>query len=500
MIDGLFLGFFSLHFEEFHEYLEFADLFILLSLTRQISAITVTLSSDGRGKPRKSSLKYRRNINYSRMIHLMTTYRFSINRVWFSCEDDVVDFFALPKKVFVDIYSGVESSRYDGFHCKVPIIGVSERAFLDCAIPKLHLQRDSGRQIIDMLHAANVLIPLNDINIPDVRQYLRVVVAGPDVIFGNYFTHHFRRLEVGLLQEGSTCVQFNQFLNALTLKMVELPDSLDTINMNSFSGCIALEKINFPEGLRVIRETAFNTCRALRHIDLPDSLECIGSCAFSGCDNLESVSMGRGLKTLSWSAFHQCKALPAIDLPDGVTLIQDGAFYRCLQLERVYLGQSITQISAYCFFGCESLRAIRIPDLVLSIEEKSFAGCVSLEDVSLGHNLQAIGSLAFQGCMSLRRINLPASLRVIGEGAFQGCSALEVVSVHPDSLSEICRSAFLNCESLVRVEGVLGESIYIGERAFAGCANLQTSWKGELLKDLADDRVGLFESSPEGNY
>lgn len=81
------------------------------------------------------------------------------------------------------------------------------------------------------------------------------------------------------------------FKNSSTLKTVELPKSLTTIEYNSFMGCNSLIGITIPNSVTTIGQNAFQSCTSLTNIIIPNSVTSIGGLAFNGCKNLKIITV-----------------------------------------------------------------------------------------------------------------------------------------------------------------------------------------------------------------
>ena len=66
-----------------------------------------------------------------------------------------------------------------------------------------------------------------------------------------------------------------------SIKSIEIPDSVTTIDNSSFHSCIELASVKFPASLTSIGEAAFQNCFKLKTIILPAKLTSIGKAAFA---------------------------------------------------------------------------------------------------------------------------------------------------------------------------------------------------------------------------
>lgn len=87
-----------------------------------------------------------------------------------------------------------------------------------------------------------------------------------------------------------------------TLKNVDLPDSIQTIEDSAFQGCTSLYEITLWKGLTTIEHGAFAYCSNLSKIVLPEGLTTVGNAAFAMA-SLTDVTLPKSLKKVGETAF-----------------------------------------------------------------------------------------------------------------------------------------------------------------------------------------------------
>lgn len=113
-----------------------------------------------------------------------------------------------------------------------------------------------------------------------------------------------------------------------SLKTLNIPDSVTTMEDNIFERCTALTTINLSNNLTNLGKRQFYRCTSLTHITLPDSLI-----------------------TIDESAFSSCSLLAEINIPDSVIRIEDSAFASCYKLSNVTFGENLQSIGETAFFS-----------------------------------------------------------------------------------------------------------------------------------------------------
>lgn len=183
--------------------------------------------------------------------------------------------------------------------------------------------------------------------------------------------------------------------------------TFDSIPNTSYSNT-TLKLINIPKTVKTIDKYAFYNCTALTTINfLGDGLECIGRFAFRGCTALKSFYFPQTLKEIGSYAFSSSALAGDIIIPENVTSIGNNAFVST-QMTTLSIGNSVSTIS-----------------------ESAFQSCYSLTSVTLGNSVATIGESAFNSCSSLTSITLPKSVKTIQRNAFASCSKLTTVYLKP---------------------------------------------------------------------
>ena len=169
---------------------------------------------------------------------------------------------------------------------------------------------------------------------------------------------------------------YGAFADCTSLTSIEIPASVETIGAATFMGCTALTTVTFEKGsqLKMIRGTnslysyssygAFADCTSLTSIEIPASVETIEVAAFQGCTALTTVTFEKGsqLKTIEgWRRY------------DGMSY---GAFANLANLKTVDMSPctQVKEIQTCAFVSCSSLQLFKIGTIMPpTAEDRSFS-------------------------------------------------------------------------------------------------------------------------------
>ena len=175
----------------------------------------------------------------------------------------------------------------------------------------------------------------------------------------------------------------------------------------------------------------------VKSVVIKDGVTSIGDCAFGGCISLTSVSIPDGVISIGFAAFESCSLLTGVTIPNSVTGIGDYAFGYCSSLISVTIPGSVTSIGEAAFAGGST-------SVNVSRENKNYCSV----DGGL-YNKQKT-TILHPGKIQNGTFRIPDGVTSIGDYAFDGYRSLTNVTI-PDSVTNICYGAFLDCIKLTDV-------------------------------------------------
>lgn len=77
----------------------------------------------------------------------------------------------------------------------------------------------------------------------------------------------------------------------MSLKSINIPDSITSIEISTFNTCSSLQSITIPASVKRIESNAFTTCVSLSSVTLTDSITYINETAFKYDDNIHELKI-----------------------------------------------------------------------------------------------------------------------------------------------------------------------------------------------------------------
>lgn len=207
------------------------------------------------------------------------------------------------------------------------------------------------------------------------------------------------------------------FANCEALTHITIPSNVEQIHQEVFENCSSLETIDFENNskLTMIGNNAFRECNSLKSINIPDGVGSIENETFKGCSSLTSVNIPDNVDAIGDDAFSGCSSLILDKLPENLAYIGYYAFSGCSTLTtNLIIPNQVYAIGQYAFSGCTSITKITIlsTETNLRIYDRAFHNCDSLTEVDMSSLTQVpkFGISIFEYCDVLTTIKVPNAL------------------------------------------------------------------------------------------
>ncbi len=334
------------------------------------------------------------------------------------------------------------------------------------------------------------------------------------------------------ITSGYTGIYQYAFYGNTTLKSIEIPSCIRSIEAYAFAGCTSLKDIIGAEKVTRVYKYAFNNTAWLRN--QPTGYAFINTVLYKyiGQGSSTVLSIPDGTTSISEYAFQNCSWITQVAVPLSVTFIGEGAFSGCCSITSMtlpFVGESdyalnvnysegwrwqfgyifgSSQYSNATLVTCISMAhdGFYVPNSLTKVTilsggiiTSAFYDCTMLKSIVLEADVTELGWELFAGCNNLTELTLPfVGVEKQGDtnkyhfGYFfdqgikfkTGYTSVKVSNSTyyiPSSLTnvtilsgDIYQSTFENCTMLTSV--TIGSRVTcIEENAFAGCSNLTSA-------------------------
>ncbi|MCH5234932.1 MAG: leucine-rich repeat protein [Muribaculaceae bacterium] len=157
-------------------------------------------------------------------------------------------------------------------------------------------------------------------------------------------------------------------------------------------------------------------------------------------------------------------------------VIKSNEYFENEMVGVITFNEDITQLVSFnniAYADKSRIKSITLPETITSFSESQFNYMLSFESVNIPDNITELPNYFLYGS-KVRNIKMPSKLEKIGNYAFYNCQLLESISFgNCEYLSEIGRSAFQECKSLVYVANFNRTMVYtINDYTFYRCTSL----------------------------
>lgn len=278
------------------------------------------------------------------------------------------------------------------------------------------------------------------------------------------------------------------------LHVIEIPDSVKSIDDEAFEGCDYLKTVKLPAKLYNVGKRVFANCKKLQTVENMEAAM-IGEEVFAECPSLakdmtilnnatsiperfaannlslKSFVVPATIEKIGRQAFYGCKELSVVDFSQATNLKEiEMTAFADTGIKEIVLPASLTKIGREVFADCRNLTSVTFTDSNIKLlPTEAFEGCINLTTVQLPSSLRAIGSYAFKGT-KIVSLELPRKLFKLDDSAFCNMGYLTNLKL-PSRISVIPNSCFENCKNLEKVEASTNLHT-IARYAFDNCVSL----------------------------
>ena len=308
------------------------------------------------------------------------------------------------------------------------------------------------------------------------------------------------------------------FYNSANLRKVNIPKNVKLMGNNPFAGCPNIEVTNESPYFNLIDGVLYNKdftrliyypiAKKDDRYEIKEGCRILGKHSFYLCDNLKEVVIPSSIIKLENNPFSGCTKINLINksefyhIDNSVIYDKDySSVIGCLNSidTDCLVLKNVKRICRNSFWNCKGIRKIVLPETLESIGYNPFVSCSNIEFESNSKSYVVYNNALYTANKSklvcypakyaLGDIHLPDEVITLERGAFSGCD--KMTNIHLHNVSIISKTCFTNCNSLERV--YCSDLVaYIGEWAFAHCANLK---KLSVYKDCYIDNNATLNSN-----
>lgn len=268
-----------------------------------------------------------------------------------------------------------------------------------------------------------------------------------------------KRLE---LLDGIKTINRNSFWNCKGIETIVFPESLNDIGYNPFVGCSNIHFESKSPYYKVVDGVLYNkdmtkiVCyplwKANGIINLPDSVITLERGAFSGCSNMIEINL-HNVNIVNKSCFTNCSSLKKLYCSDLVTYIGEWAFAYCSSLEEVSVLKG-TIIDNNAFSNCPAKLVEREEhsnyliesenEFTLSSMQKAYKGKIDsiLIDPPYNSHIDYIGykdGNYEDGYHNFMATRIQSSYKLLSD---KGFLVINIDEGEVDNLSKLCGDVF----------------------------------------------------------
>lgn len=222
--------------------------------------------------------------------------------------------------------------------------------------------------------------------------------------------------------------------------------------------------------VKKISSYAFADCNKVTEVYIGDEITEIGDYAFSGCSSLEKITF-----VGTMAKWKEIQIGAGNDVLNKVTIICSDGVINASEGEKILASGKCGE-NAYWTLDANGTLIITGEGSISDEANDEYkqggwsAQRAKIKVVVIKQGITKIGRSAFGDCENLMKVDIPSSVIAIGDYAFFRCYRVENIII-PDTVTEIGECAFYGCDGLTSFT-IPSSVTKIGERAFYGCDGL----------------------------
>lgn len=222
--------------------------------------------------------------------------------------------------------------------------------------------------------------------------------------------------------------------------------------------------------VKKISSYAFADCDKVTEVYIGDEITEIGDYAFSGCSSLEKITF-----VGTMAKWKEIQIGAGNDVLNKVTIICSDGVINASEGEKILASGKCGE-NAYWTLDANGTLIITGEGSISDEANDEYkqggwsAQRAKIKVVVIKQGITKIGRSAFGDCENLMKVDIPSSVIAIGDYAFFRCYRVENIII-PDTVTEIGECAFYGCDGLTSFT-IPSSVTKIGERAFYGCDGL----------------------------
>lgn len=310
-------------------------------------------------------------------------------------------------------------------------------------------------------------------------------------------------LDKVVISDAKMSIGFGAFAGSEYIDTVLCGSKLTRMDDGAFAYCSSLkyfapkaperrqrETFILPGSIDTLHYSVFSNCGFEGVIELPNSVKTVEGRAFAGCSKIDEIVIGVNVSDFDVSALIDMDYLLRI---------------RCGELNEVYAADAsgLYDKQKTAMLRCPSGRGgeVTVGGGVKTVGRRAFENCQFISEITGMKNVEKVDDYAFRGCKNMVKISFGEKLAELGRDVFEDCERLTDIVVHKDnakyrsedgilysadmtelimcppgrtgevripaSVTKIADYAFANCTKLTSV--LIPRSVtYTGENAFYG--------------------------------